>query len=413
MSNILKDNGVVSKDGEEQRPAELLAEAIAKGVASSIAEIRERAIVYSDQQKAKLKQAAMAAAGAAFDNLKKQIKDAQAMQQKLNSKKNYYAQAAMRATDDAKKTSFEAKVTELEGLIQEQADIAAAGLKKVGRMEESKKNNELAAGVSNAIAKERQESKEFSESLRKQQNEARTKIKTRTKFRDAKQKAADKLRYSAEVELDDEVQKGKYAAYTKAQAEVDAVDEELAETADLIITIGDNILQVRDTFRVRNADLLAQKAVAELAVAIKGNMNADTESKTNETTIKTVTEKLAKEVDAAKKKKFQARIDRLTKANKEIAAGKAERGKKINELAKARAAANAAKVVVQAKIAAEGAQRDVNRARQAKNRTAEMLETLQGEVGGLEVEVQMAEDDNEAKRIKAQMAKITANMKEI
>jgi len=103
----------------------------------------------------------------------------------------------------------------------------------------------------------------------------------------------------------------------------------------------------------------------------------------------------------------------LTKANKDIAAGKAERGKKINELAKKRAAANAAKVVVQAKIAAEGAQRDVNRARQAKNRTAEMLETLQGEVGGLEVEVQMAEDDNEAKRIKAQMAKITANMKEI
>lgn len=83
------------------------------------------------------------------------------------------------------------------------------------------------------------------------------------------QAGADKLRFQAENEGDEQKQKSRWAEYEKAQKTVD--DGHLAMQDDEVRSreLKRNITLIANTARIETSKLLAEKANAELLTALK------------------------------------------------------------------------------------------------------------------------------------------------
>lgn len=127
-----------------------------------------------------------------------------------------------------------------------------------------------------------------------------------------KQGAADRLRHFAENEADEDKQQGRWAAFDKAQAEVDVIHEEVNDNHVLVMEYEIQLRAVHDASRVGAARLESDQANADLLAAIKRDQNWGT------TLTDLATKKIAVMAKITKEQSGKNRTDKIAKWTKSI-----------------------------------------------------------------------------------------------
>jgi hypothetical protein len=214
----------------------------------------------------------------------------------------------MRATDDAAKAKMDAEVTALNDQIAEQEEAQAEAAKKASRLEEEKTNADYAAKLAESIRSSRENTQAVLADLAADANKVRKRVKDRRGILKKQQEAADSLRFAAEGEADEGKQAIKWKSFEKAQAIVDQGHQAMADDEVLAKEYERNMTNVRNTARIDAAKMFAEKANAELMVAVKADANMATDLTELVTKKTALTTKMAAESDATKKSLLTARI---------------------------------------------------------------------------------------------------------
>lgn len=221
---------------------------------------------------------------------------------------------------------------------------------------------------------------------------------------------ADTLLYEAETELNDQVAEQRWAAYDLANSAIDQIHVDNEDDYHKLYEYDWNIRQVKNQFRITKAQLVAERTNAELMVALKNEMNADADIVdigTRKTKLQT---KLDAETDATKQAALTKEIGDLDAILAQITADKPELAATITTLTARVTETGSAALTIGARIANE----EAGIALREANADYESLEfhadDLNSYKESLEVQIQMAWDEDEENQLKAE---VDAVVKEI
>jgi len=288
-----------------------LAGSLRKAVDKDIEHIRGKAIAYADERKAALVTDSANAAKALFEATKDKATAAGAAKAKLASQLKYYQGQAMSAGTDEEKATADAKVVELEGQIAELEEERAAAQKEAARLEEANKNSQALSALADEIAAAKNDTDAVVAGLVETQEKIQDAIFAREETEEELHGNADRLRYEAETEGDEQKAEQRWTFFEVADLAIQQMHQRNEDDRRLVDEYEFNIRQVRNGYRVTKAKLIAERTNAELMVAIKNEMNMG-EDLTDIGAAKTKLEtKLAAEADATKQQALTAAITGL------------------------------------------------------------------------------------------------------
>jgi hypothetical protein len=136
-------------------------------------------------------------------------------------------------------------------------------------------------------------------------------IQARWESMDALYEAAETFRYEAETETNELFVSARWAAFDAADAAIDQALQDNEDDQRLVDEYEYNIRQVRNSFRITKAKLLAERTNAELMVAIKQEMNFGEDIDMIDARKDQIREKLSTEEDLDKMDALDAEWDQL------------------------------------------------------------------------------------------------------
>jgi hypothetical protein len=174
--------------------------------------------------------------------------------------------AEAKAAADAQVVAIEAQVAELK-LAQ------AAAQKEADRLEEANNNSQALSRLADEIAEAKNASDSVIEGLVATQERIFDEILAREEGYNQMYADAERLRHEAEIEWDEAAAEPKWAAYDAVEAAIEQAYQDDDDQHRLLQEYDYNIRQVRNSFRITKAQLIAERTNAELMVAIKQEMN--------------------------------------------------------------------------------------------------------------------------------------------
>jgi len=273
LTAVMEDHGLDLNEEDGTSSAAALAAQLFDSVAKDIENIKGQAIALADLRKAAIQNEQANAAEALYEATKAKATEAGAAQAALGHELDYYLGQAMQADTDEEKTAADAKVTELEEQIEELELVKQSATVQAERLLEGSKNSQALAKLADEIATAKADSDAVIDGLVETQERYIAAINARWDSMDSLHEVADTLRYEAETETNELFVSARWAAFDAADAAIDQALQDNEDDQRLVDEYDFNIRQVRNSFRITKAQLVAERTNAELMVAIKQEMN--------------------------------------------------------------------------------------------------------------------------------------------
>jgi hypothetical protein len=168
-----------------------------------------------------------------------------------------------------------------------------------------------------------------------------------------------------------------------------------------------NMRSVRNDAKIDAAKMMAEKANAELMVAVKADANMATDLTEFLAKKTALTAKFNAESDATKKATLTASIADINEAKTRITDERVKAAAAIKKLTAAVSKADADALTIEAEIAAGDAEADLREAAEQSAAVDGHIEDLEAQAGNIEVEMALATDEVEKERLKAALVDLT------
>jgi len=142
-------------------------------------------------------------------------------------------------------------------------------------LEEANNNSQALSAIADEIASAKNDTDFVIDGLVANQDRIYAEIQAREEAFDTMYANLDQLRYMAETETNPAFVDARWLQYDAAEAAINEAHNDNEDAWRLIDEYEYNIRQVRNSFRVTKAKLVAERTNAELMVAIKQRMNME------------------------------------------------------------------------------------------------------------------------------------------
>jgi len=266
---------------------------------------------------------------------------------------------------------------------------------------EAKKNSQALAKLADEIATAKADSDGVINGLVDTQERYIAAINARWDSMDSLHEVADTLRYEAETETNELFVSARWAAFDAADAAIDQALQDNEDDQRLVDEYEYNIRQVRNSFRITKAKLVAERTNAELMVAIKQEMNFGEDIDMIDLRKDAIRDRLLTEEDVDKMDELDVEWDDLSEQLEFSVEERARLQNEIQDLTARVTEMDAVALTITAVIDNEEAQIALNDQYDREWTTQLNLMALQTEISGYEMQLAFTFDD-------LQMANYTA-----